>query len=266
MKRNGNALDTLLRCVGLALAFGTLAGCGGGGGGNGGTTDAPLVLGATRLDFAANDVEKWFSVQCRGGQWSASTPTPFLTLTESHVAGNERLTVRVNWAALASGTHTGSIVVTGAGKTITLPVSVVVAAAEIIIDNRDPRFSIVSGNWGTADADNGNGCYGPDFRYHEANRTEIGRARFATTNVPAGSYEVWVYWSADPDRTTAQPIIVHDAAGVNTTYHVNLQQHGNQWFRLGTGRHLFAPTGCYIEFNTDTAAGYCNADAVRLVR
>ena len=49
------------------------------------------------------------------------------------------------------------------------------------------------------------------------------------------------------------------------TYTVNLQQNGNQWFRLGA--HTFSVgTDGYIEFNNDTDDGYCNADAVRLVR
>ena len=48
---------------------------------------------------------------------------------------------------------------------------------EIIIDNRDADFTIVSGEWGTADASNGNGCYGEDFRYLAADSDEVGRAR-----------------------------------------------------------------------------------------
>ncbi|UCD30781.1 MAG: hypothetical protein JSV03_12560 [Planctomycetota bacterium] len=135
---------------------------------------------------------------------------------------------------------------------------------EIIIDNLDSEFSIVAGTWGTADTTDGSGCYGPDFRYHIADRINIGIARFTPTVMTTGSYTVYIYWSADPNRTAAQPVIVHDASG-DTTYYVNLQQSHGQWYQLGS--HTFnTGTDGYIEFNTDTGAGgYCNADAVRLV-
>jgi len=150
----------------------------------------------------------------------------------------------------------GCIVLAGGGAICT-------PAHEIIIDNPDSEFSIIAGTWGTADTSDGNGCYGPDFRYHFADTTDVGIARFTPNITAPGPYQVYIYWSADPNRTTAQPVIVHASTG-DTTYSVNLQQHGNQWFYLG--RHTFsAGTGGYIEFNTDTADGYCNADAVRLV-
>jgi len=134
---------------------------------------------------------------------------------------------------------------------------------EIIIDNRDPGFKVLSGTWGTADKTDGNGCYGEDFRYLAGDPDEVGRARFTPTVSTRRVYEVFLYWSADPNRTKDQPVIVHDADGKDHTYRVNLQEHGNQWFRLG--EHVFAPEGCYIEVSNDTEMGYCNADAVRLV-
>jgi len=75
---------------------------------------------------------------------------------------------------------------------------------------------------------------------------------------------VYIYWSAATNRTTAQPVVVRDSSGL-TTYSVNLQENGNQWYELGS--HDFeAGTNGYIEFNTNTsAAGYCNADAVHFV-
>ncbi len=134
---------------------------------------------------------------------------------------------------------------------------------EIIIDNLDAGFAVLAGVWGLADTTDGNGSYGPNFRYHEADRATVGVARFTPTITQGGSYAVYIYWSADPNRTTAQPVIVRSADG-DTTYSVNLQQNGNQWFRLGD--HTFnAGTTGYIEFNTDTDSGFCNADAVRLL-
>lgn len=134
---------------------------------------------------------------------------------------------------------------------------------EVIVDNRDPGFAVINGEWGIAESDDGNGSWGPDFRYAFADREDVRIARFFPNLTAAGSYAVYIWWSAESDRTTDQPVIVHSATG-DTTYHVNLQQNGAQWFLLG--HHTFnAGNAGYIEFNTDTADGYCNADAVRLV-
>lgn len=46
--------------------------------------------------------------------------------------------------------------------------------------------------------------------------------------------------TADPNRTTSQPVIVHSSSG-DMTYYVNLQQNGHQWFLLGN--HTFS-AGC----------------------
>lgn len=137
------------------------------------------------------------------------------------------------------------------------------APVEIIIDNLDSGAAVVAGNWDSASADNGNGAYGTDFLYSYADQSNVGVVRFTPNIATAGSYRVDIYWSADTDRTSDQPVIVHHAGG-DTTYHVNLQQHGHQWFTLGS--HTFnAGTGGHIDFTTNTASGYCNADAVRLV-
>ena len=137
---------------------------------------------------------------------------------------------------------------------------------ELIVDNLDSGCSIIAGGWDTSDSGDGNGSYGPDFLYHEADQENVGTVRFRPRITTAGSYRVDIYWSADPNRTTAQPVIVKDAKG-KTVYHVDLQRHGNQWFTLG--HHTFNVAaggyGGYIDFTSDTEDGYCNADAVRLV-
>ena len=133
---------------------------------------------------------------------------------------------------------------------------------EIIVDNQDAGFAIVNGTWGTADTTDGNGCYGPDFRYHLAERSPVAAASFTAVVTQGGSYSVYIYWSADPNRTTSQPVTVFHSGG-STNYTVNLQQNGNQWYLLGS--HTFDAGPAVIVFTTDTDAGYCNADAVRLV-
>jgi len=137
------------------------------------------------------------------------------------------------------------------------------APLELIVDNQDAAVTIVAGDWELADTTDGNGSYGPDFLYHFAQRDPLGIVRYTLNITQAGQYTVYIWWSAGDNRTMDQPVIVHDANG-DTTYHVDLQQNGNQWYRLGV--HEFAADAAgYVEFNTDTDDGYCNADAVRLV-
>lgn len=135
---------------------------------------------------------------------------------------------------------------------------------EVIVDNLDPGCQIVSGAWDLADSSDGNGCWGTNFLYLYADRSNVGRVRFTPSVSTTAQYNVYIYWSAAANRTTAQPVVVHDANGGEMTYSVNLQQKGHQWHLLG--KHTMAPTGCYIEFSNDTDSGYCNADAVRLTR
>jgi hypothetical protein len=146
----------------------------------------------------------------------------------------------------------------------TKPTTTSAPVEELIIDNHDPGCKIISGQWELAGSSDGNGSWKEDFLYLLADRKNVGRVRFAPAVSTKAVYDVSIYWSADQNRTTDQPVIVHDANGKDTTYRVNLRQHGRQWYALG--KHIMAPSGCWIEFTNDTDEGYCNADAVRLTR
>jgi hypothetical protein len=133
-------------------------------------------------------------------------------------------------------------------------------AQEIIIDNTDPQASILAGDW---QAVGDSQAYGGDFLYLFADHENVGTVRFTPDIASPGWYTVYITWAPGDDRTTDQPVLVHDADG-DTTYHVNLQTRAEQWVELG--RHWFTlGTSGYIEFTNDTDDGFCNADAVRLV-
>ena len=136
-------------------------------------------------------------------------------------------------------------------------------ATEVVVDNQDAGFSIVSGEWGTSLAENGNGSYGPDFRYHFADQVDVGVARFTPEVTATGTYTVYIYWSAAADRTTAQPVVIHHADG-DTNYTINLQLNGHELYPLGNYTFNAGSEG-YVQFTTDTADGFCNADAIRLM-
>ncbi len=136
---------------------------------------------------------------------------------------------------------------------------------EQIIDNKDTRCTR-TGYWDTQTAVDGNGYWGSDFlyAYSVTGAANAATVRFTPTVPSNALYNIYIYWSAASNRTTAQPVVVHDANGGNTQYSVNLQQNGHGWYFLG--QHVMGP-GSHIEFsNLTNAAGYCNADAVRLTR
>jgi len=88
----------------------------------------------------------------------------------------------------------------------------------LTIDNLDVSCAIISGDWGQGGPHDGNGCWGPDFLYLYADPTNVGRVRFHTDDVGTrADYDIYIWWSADSDRTQHQPVIVHDANGADTT-------------------------------------------------
>jgi RHS repeat-associated protein len=84
-----------------------------------------------------------------------------------------------------------------------------------------------------------------------------------TPSVPAaGSYEVYAWWTANPNRATNATYTVAYSGGTAAVM-VNQQTNGGAWNLLGT--FDFAPgTGGSVSL-TDQANGYVTADAIRLV-
>lgn len=235
------------------------AGCGGGTGGgnaapivNAGADLAALVGIALNLDATATD---------------DGNPSGTLTTTWSRVSGPGNV-VFGNVAAVdttamfsAMGVYVLRLTAHDGSAASVDDVTVTVGMA---IDNADAAFSAIEGTWDLSPTTDGNGCWGPDFAYAYSTPPDpLARARFTLDLATAATYDISVYWSAAENRTTAQPIIVHDSSGADHTYYVNLRLNGNEWFPLGT---LTLGPGSYIEFTTQTTSeGYCNADAIRLM-
>jgi glucose/arabinose dehydrogenase len=134
------------------------------------------------------------------------------------------------------------------------------STTEIIVDNlpagaRDATRTF-TGTWCKSGAA---GFYGADSLYSCGSGTDTYRW---TPNISSDrAYDVYVRWTANPNRWTSVPVTVVHAGGT-TTQNFNQRINGAAWTLLG--RFTFnAGTAGYIE--TNDSAGQANADAVRLV-
>ncbi|RCX21679.1 fibronectin type III domain protein [Fontibacillus phaseoli] len=102
---------------------------------------------------------------------------------------------------------------------------------DIIVDNRDPGFS-VEGGWQSSTYSASR--YGEDYMH---DGREAGKRANWTPNLPqAGEYNVYMLWNASPNRTSKAGVeIIHDE-GSNSEVTVNQTQNDNQWVWLGKYR------------------------------
>jgi hypothetical protein len=131
---------------------------------------------------------------------------------------------------------------------------------DIIVDNTDPGFAVISGTWGT---NNLAGGYGPDYRYHTTTTgTEIDTVRWIPNITIPGYYRVSVWCLATSNRAHNTPVTIISNSG-STTILINQTINGSQWFSLGVFPFSIGTTG-YIELSDNAELGkYVIADAVR---
>jgi hypothetical protein len=96
----------------------------------------PMSLAFTAIHGGSNPAAQTLTVRNTGGgtlSWSASETTGWLALSAGSGTGNGTVTLQATTGALATGTHTGSVTLTGGtGVTpITIPVSFTVTAAPV---------------------------------------------------------------------------------------------------------------------------------------
>jgi hypothetical protein len=103
---------------------------------------------------------------------------------------------------------------------------------DIIVDNRDPAFS-VTGTWFVGD---GGQSYQGDCHWAPRGIQNIASVQ---PGLPvAGAYEVLAWWCGDPDHNQSRRVLIQvypsSAAKVPHQVHVNLQEDAGQWNSLGT--------------------------------
>ena len=129
------------------------------------------------------------------------------------------------------------------------------------MDNSDPGFSILNGDWGTCQAGNCEGvAYGADFRYAAVGCQKC-VAQYKIRVAVTGTYDVWAWWPMGADRAIDTPYrIISDKHSKEVK--VDQRHTGNIWYRLGT-LNFNAGEVVMIEV-TGTQSGYVKIDAVAI--
>jgi lysophospholipase L1-like esterase len=131
----------------------------------------------------------------------------------------------------------------------------------IVIDNADASSVVINGSWTASQATHG--FYGADYLTTSNNRNGPKSVRFSPKLPANGNYEVFIRWTANPNRASNVPVDVISASGTITTK-VNQQKQNGEWVSLGV--HPFsgqAQEGVLIR--TNDTNGYIIADAVQFV-
>ncbi|MBM4031740.1 MAG: PKD domain-containing protein, partial [Planctomycetes bacterium] len=226
-------------------------------------TAPPTLVRATATQISV-DVEFSEALDPATAQTAANyTIDQGITVSTATLQADKK-TVRLATSAHTPGltyTVTVSNVKDEAGNTI-LPGSQVqytfTAVTDLIVDNSDPGFSIVSGSW-TLYSEPAN-YYGPNLRFKVAG-SGTARTRWQATLGLSGRWEVFAWWCENANRGSNVPYIIGNVGGP-TTVRVNQQLPGGKWVSLGV--FDFVPGPGVIEM-TDDANGQVIADAVRFV-
>lgn len=137
-------------------------------------------------------------------------------------------------------------------------------AAQVVIDNSDPGFSLTFGSW--TPASSASGKYGSDYLYKGcvgASASPTGTAEWRP-NLSAGTHEVQVWYPSGGNRANDAPFTINYNGGA-TTVRINQQTNGGQWVSLGS-YDFAAGTGGYVELANNAQTGLVViADAVRFI-
>ncbi len=105
-----------------------------------------------------------------------------------------------------------------------------VSAAEVIVDNTDSAFKVVSGSWSTGTA---SGMYGSNYRYAKTSTRGTSLVQWQPVIPDAGDYQVFVWYPSASNRPTDARFTVYYIGGSQTVA-VNQARNGGQWVQLGT--------------------------------
>lgn len=103
-------------------------------------------------------------------------------------------------------------------------------AAEVIVDNTDSGFKVVSGSWGTGTA---SGMYGSNYRYAKTSTRGTSLVQWQPVIPTTGDYQVFVWYPPAPNRPTDARFTVYYNGGSQAVA-VNQTINGGRWVQLGT--------------------------------
>ncbi|MBX3460229.1 MAG: N-acetylmuramoyl-L-alanine amidase [Planctomycetes bacterium] len=130
-----------------------------------------------------------------------------------------------------------------------------------IVDNVDPGFSVLSGNWSSGTS--ASGKYGADYRFASTGPSMTAECEWRPTLPHGGTYEVMVWYPHGTNRAPDAPFTIYHANGA-TVVPVNQQNSvGNNWFGIGTYSFFTGNSGYVRLGNNATSGNVVIADAVR---
>jgi hypothetical protein len=130
----------------------------------------------------------------------------------------------------------------------------------ITLDNADTNaFPIGSWISSTSVA----GYYGSDYIHDDNTNKGTKSVSFKPNLASAGTYQVSLRWTTNPNRATNAPVDIIHAAGTNT-FIVDMTQNNGTWIPLLT-TNFNAGTNGSLRIRTTGTSGYVIADAVRWV-
>lgn len=147
--------------------------------------------------------------------------------------------------------HVGSVVLLLAPAAI---------AQQVIVDNVDAEFSVLSGSWNSGSF---SVPWGSDYRWLDSTTTPGGTGEVEwRPNLPtAGNYRVEIWYVQGTNRAQDAPFTIHHVGGP-TTITVNQEVSGQQWFDLGVYQFNAGTTG-RVTLTNEAEPSVVIGDAVR---
>jgi hypothetical protein len=138
-------------------------------------------------------------------------------------------------------------------------------ATGVIVDNADAAGVSLTGAWTASSA--ATGYHGADYLHDGGVKDGSCSARFTPDLPDAGTYQVFLRWTAHSNRASNVPVEIRRLGGIVQTMTVNQQVNGSQWFSLGS--YSFAsgssPAEGSVTIRNNGVNGYVIADAVRFL-
>jgi lysophospholipase L1-like esterase len=191
------------------------------------------------IEYYGGTARVYINQQQNGGQWNVLGSYSF------EEGKSYKITITAQGSATTCADAVRFVYVSGGGGTLP-PIAV--------IDNGDPGTSS-TGIW---DVSSGTNPYDTNSLYSSDGATYT----WTFTPSQTGDYEVSMWWTYRPTRSSNVPVDIQNAGGTDRVY-INQLQNGGQWNVLGT-----YPFTAGVSYNvTVTAQGSATtcADAVRFV-
>ena len=138
-------------------------------------------------------------------------------------------------------------------------------ATGIVVDNTDSAGALLTGTWTASSA--APGFHGGDYLHDGGVKDGSCSARFTPDLPDAGTYEVFLRWTAHTNRASNVPVEIRLPGGVVQIVTVNQQVNGSQWVPVGSFSFAagFSPSEGSVTIRNNGVNGYVIADAVRFL-